>query len=209
MSAHWYYQVMGTQFGPHTGAELVELARHHRISPEDLVRKGDSGEWLPAYRVHGLFEAAANPKHTHSVHNEHPGPSPVHEDAGGGEKATKAAGDSGLRTAFSLSKLFGKPAGPAGPAAPSGDAQRPPADQGVELNSEDYVKLVDTLADSKTEMPMHADWFCICHGEKLGPLSFRRLRELYSSGELKADSRVWSTASPKWCRARDVPGLIS
>lgn len=170
MSAHWYYQMMGTVFGPHTGAELLELARHHRISPEDLVRKGDTGDWVPAYRVHGLFDAAASHSSSASraIQPDHSA-QPIHPP-----------------------HVTGSPSKTSAPG---------------EVSSNDYVKLVDTLASSAPELPLQADWFCICHGEKLGPISFRRLRELYASGELKAESRVWSTASPKWCRASEVPGL--
>jgi len=31
------------------------MARKHRVTPEDLVKKGAFGEWVPAYRVKGLF----------------------------------------------------------------------------------------------------------------------------------------------------------
>ncbi|MFO0916123.1 MAG: DUF4339 domain-containing protein [Pirellulales bacterium] len=215
MSAHWYYQMMGTVFGPHTGAELLELARHHRISPEDLVRKGDTGDWVPAYRVHGLFDAAASHsvssaprsvQQNHSaqpVHPTHVGSAPQASAAKPAADAHRAASDSGLKAAFSLGNLFGHK--PSGPPQATGSPSKTKAPG--EVSSNDYVQLVDTLASSSPELPLQADWFCICHGEKLGPISFRRLRELYASGELKAESRVWSTASPKWCRASEVPGL--
>jgi hypothetical protein len=46
---------MGAEMGPFTAAQLVEMARSHQLTPEDLVRRGADGEWVPGYRVRGLF----------------------------------------------------------------------------------------------------------------------------------------------------------
>lgn len=59
MPAEWYCRVMGSELGPFTSAELLEMARNHRLSPEDSVRRGTDGSWISAYRVKGLFEDAA------------------------------------------------------------------------------------------------------------------------------------------------------
>jgi hypothetical protein len=55
MAVEWYCRLMGSELGPFSGAQLLEMARMHRVTPEDLVKKGPLGEWVPAYRVKGLF----------------------------------------------------------------------------------------------------------------------------------------------------------
>ena len=60
MVAEWYCQVMGSEVGPLTQRELVDMVRNHRINPEDLVRRNESS-WVAAFEVRGLFEAAAKP----------------------------------------------------------------------------------------------------------------------------------------------------
>jgi len=56
MSKEWYAKVMGKKVGPMTGGQLKQLAVQQRLTPEDLIRKGESGSWTPANRVKGLFD---------------------------------------------------------------------------------------------------------------------------------------------------------
>lgn len=56
MAAKWYCRVMGTEMGPLTSKELLQMAREHQISPDDSVRKGPDGKWARAERVKGLFD---------------------------------------------------------------------------------------------------------------------------------------------------------
>jgi hypothetical protein len=58
MHVEWYCRLMGSELGPFSGAQLLDMARKHRVTPEDLVKKGSFGEWVPAYRVKGLFAEA-------------------------------------------------------------------------------------------------------------------------------------------------------
>ena len=58
MAAEWYFKVGGTEFGPVSVAELVQQAADGRIVPETEVKKGD-GPWVPASKVAGLFDRAA------------------------------------------------------------------------------------------------------------------------------------------------------
>jgi hypothetical protein len=60
MAVEWYCRVMGTEVGPLTQDQLVDMVRHHQVNPEDSVRRGRS-PWVPAFEVKGLFEAAAKP----------------------------------------------------------------------------------------------------------------------------------------------------
>ena len=60
MAVEWFCKVMGTEVGPLTQDQLVDMVRNHRVNPEDLVRRNKS-QWVPAFEVKGLFEAAAKP----------------------------------------------------------------------------------------------------------------------------------------------------
>src|SRR5947209_15766397 len=61
MAAEWYFRVMGTEFGPVSPPELVQQAADGKITPETEVRKGDA-PWVPASKVAGLFDRAAQAK---------------------------------------------------------------------------------------------------------------------------------------------------
>lgn len=229
MTAQWYYQMMGAEFGPHTGAEMLELVRKHRISPEDLVRKGAQGDWVAAYRVPGLF-AEDTGQRSASM-----GGRPILHDAhamnvGGGPSASAqptAKPHSAAQTPLSKPPVNKPPVGkPSSGAAELSRTARAPHAQPVAVEAaegeagaavqaaaaralaeHDYVDWVERAGAEDTMAPPPLDWYCICHGEKLGPLTFRRLKELYAAGELEPQGRVWSNASPKWCRAHEVPGL--
>ena len=56
MANEWYCLLMGTELGPFTSKQLLEMARHHQITPDDSVKKGADGNWVGAHRVKGLFE---------------------------------------------------------------------------------------------------------------------------------------------------------
>lgn len=58
MASEWFYQVMGEQVGPVSGTELRKLAQHGTINRDTQVRKGSNGNWVPAERVNGLFNAS-------------------------------------------------------------------------------------------------------------------------------------------------------
>jgi serine/threonine protein kinase len=54
MAAQWYCIISGQEHGPLTADQLVQLRRANRLTPSDLVRKGDS-PWVAAITVIGLF----------------------------------------------------------------------------------------------------------------------------------------------------------
>jgi uncharacterized protein (AIM24 family) len=66
MAAEWYFKVMGTDFGPVSVAELVRQAADGRVVPDTEVRKGD-GPWVPASKVAGLFDRAAQARESAST----------------------------------------------------------------------------------------------------------------------------------------------
>jgi len=59
MATQWYCLLMGTELGPFTSKQLLEMARSHRLTPDDSVKKGADGMWVAAHRVKGLFDDAS------------------------------------------------------------------------------------------------------------------------------------------------------
>jgi hypothetical protein len=54
---------------------------------------------------------------------------------------------------------------------------------------------------------MDGDWYVARDGEMFGPFTFDRMRRGARDGELQGSDPVWSSASPEWRPAGDVPGL--
>jgi len=59
MANQWYAKVMGEEIGPMTSEQLKQMAVQNLLSPEDLIRKGESGNWTPANRFNRLFDGVA------------------------------------------------------------------------------------------------------------------------------------------------------
>ncbi len=55
MSMQWYFQVMGSDVGPLSPAELADKVKRGQIQADTLVRKGADGKWMPADRIKGLL----------------------------------------------------------------------------------------------------------------------------------------------------------
>lgn len=93
MATQWYCRLMGTEMGPYSSSQLIEMARSHQLTPEDFVRKGADGDWVYASRVKGLFEDGASssiirahvPPDMKSMAAKQPQPT---------DEASNAAGDS-------------------------------------------------------------------------------------------------------------------
>ena len=60
MAGEWYCQIRGRQTGPLSNEQLKQLADEQTIGPDNLVRSGRDGSWMPARRVEGLFAAGAS-----------------------------------------------------------------------------------------------------------------------------------------------------
>jgi len=60
MAVEWYCRLMGTEMGPYTSSQLIQMARSHQLTPQDVVKKGADGNWVDANRVKGLFDEAAS-----------------------------------------------------------------------------------------------------------------------------------------------------
>ncbi len=61
MSKAWYYEVMGSELGPISSADLIDRAKRGQIQPDTRVRSGPEGKWQFAERVKGLFPAPPAP----------------------------------------------------------------------------------------------------------------------------------------------------
>ena len=59
MATQWYCRLMGTELGPFTSKQLLEMARTHQLMSDDFVKKEADGMWVAAYRVKGLFDDAS------------------------------------------------------------------------------------------------------------------------------------------------------
>lgn len=62
MSKAWYYEVMGSELGPISSADLIDKAQRGQIQPDTRVRSGPEGKWQFAERVKGLFPAPPAPE---------------------------------------------------------------------------------------------------------------------------------------------------
>ena len=56
MSMDWYHRVDGVEYGPESAATLRDYAKSGLLSRTHDVRKGSTGDWVPASRVKGLFD---------------------------------------------------------------------------------------------------------------------------------------------------------
>ena len=55
MASQWFCKIDGRERGPLTSQALKSMADKGRIQPDDPVRQGADGSWVPASRVKGLF----------------------------------------------------------------------------------------------------------------------------------------------------------
>ncbi len=86
MAKPWYFQVMGSEVGPLTSAELMEKVQIGQIQPDTLVRSGKDGKWVPADRWKGLLPSKEE--------KSEPPPAPTKESL----EATSAKTQSGAAT---------------------------------------------------------------------------------------------------------------
>lgn len=54
----WFCKIDGKTYGPYPGEQLRRLADEGRLLPEDYVRAGTDGAWLPAEEMRDLFPEA-------------------------------------------------------------------------------------------------------------------------------------------------------
>ncbi len=61
MATEWFLRIAGVERGPFSSHDLKQLAFEKKLTPESPVKKGTTGNWVPAGRVSGLFAVVANP----------------------------------------------------------------------------------------------------------------------------------------------------
>ena len=59
--SQWYCKQAGALAGPMSWEDLRYLASRGKLQPDDVIRRGDLGEWLPASRVAGMFAFPREP----------------------------------------------------------------------------------------------------------------------------------------------------
>ena len=59
MPNKWYVQITGEELGPLSDDDLRAMAFKRQLTPDDLVRKDASANWVPAAKVRGLFQLEA------------------------------------------------------------------------------------------------------------------------------------------------------
>lgn len=65
MATDWYVRIGQVERGPISSETLKHLALEGRVTSDTPIRRGDSGNWVPASRVKGLFPspvASATPQ---------------------------------------------------------------------------------------------------------------------------------------------------
>src|SRR5579871_3385778 len=60
-STYWHLRTGDKEIGPIMMSRLRQMGRQGKITPADLVRKGKTGDWVPAGTVPGLLIAAPAP----------------------------------------------------------------------------------------------------------------------------------------------------
>lgn len=63
-STYWYVNLDARQIGPMTFSRLRQMARQGTLAAETQVRKGESGKWIDAGSVDGVFFSTPNPSST-------------------------------------------------------------------------------------------------------------------------------------------------
>ena len=79
LSVRWSGWIAGTEHGPVDFEQLTEWVTAGRLSPLDFVRQGESGQYIPAINVPGLFcvRPAKNPYCLHCDQTENPDENPL------------------------------------------------------------------------------------------------------------------------------------
>lgn len=57
--SEWFYVQRGETYGPVSSADLSAAAHLGFLGPDDMVRRSDKTDWVPARTVHGLFKNQA------------------------------------------------------------------------------------------------------------------------------------------------------
>jgi hypothetical protein len=55
MSERWFCKIKDKQYGPLSAQQLRAAAKKNLLSPNDAVKKGETGQWVRAGKVRGLF----------------------------------------------------------------------------------------------------------------------------------------------------------
>lgn len=125
-SKSWYVHHREKTVGPVSSVQLKKLASEKRIGPETKVRLGETGSWVPAAKVQGLFHAevaALVPSAPATVQTLAPTKAPVPLAAEPQRIACPMCGEliapSAVKCRFCNEYLDGRPAAPVAAPAPT------------------------------------------------------------------------------------------
>jgi len=198
----WHYERQGESCGPVSFDELRRLAVSGLIQPDSLVWKAGMPEWLSAAQVEGLFSSAGSPLLS-PPQTTPPAPEaevPVADDRWHYECQGERCGPMSFDELLHLAN-----AGRIGPDSLTwkrGMADWTPAGlvAGLfPLQPENSGQPTSPSADS---------WYYGDGEQRQGPVSTDELRQLASTGRLRADDLVWKRGMAEWMPAAEVEGLF-
>jgi hypothetical protein len=68
MADDWFCEIAGRELGPLSSHQLKTMAAKGQILPNDCVRQGAGGKWVPAGQLKGLFQPRQDATKTAAGH---------------------------------------------------------------------------------------------------------------------------------------------
>jgi len=177
----WYFQSIGQEFGPVPFSELLELVSRSEIGPEDSVRKGETGQWVPAGLIDGLFSDAPN-QATQTATRQN-------------DRFATPSGMAESKTAQAASR---KQAAPGRPTAP----------RSVAYQSVDDEFSTDATTTFETTESNETGWYCFLNEQEYGPVDFTELQGYAAAGQITPEVYVKFGVNGEWTLASQVPRLF-
>jgi|GEM_PF-2828003 len=199
----WYFSSLGTEFGPLTFSELYSMAQEEDLSPDDEIRFGEDGHWIPAGSLEGLF---AN--QTESQPAETAPPPPV--AAAPAQPAAAAAAPPSPPPVPSPAAPVAPPAAASAAPAPTGDEARL-LEQLLQLLKQDLAREGGNLgfvAPSASAIPENQQWYCRIGEQEMGPLTIDTLVQMVLQGRVFPDDMLRLGTTGDWFPAGAVEELF-
>ncbi len=163
MASEWFCRIAGAELGPLSAQQVKAMAAQGRLHPDDVLRRGSDGPWLPAGRVKGLFPADQSAVEAPAAPAAAEGPAAVPAVAPAESKppAKKIATPLPIAKQSAAAKpvVAARPAKPAGASAkekPAGaSAKKTPASPPAK---DDSASPGESKAASNVEFPAETRW---------------------------------------------------
>jgi hypothetical protein len=176
----WYFQSLGQEFGPVPFSELLEMAGRGEVSPDDSVRKGESGQWVPAGLIDGLFADDAKDQNADDddvfvVSNDVQPVVPANRRQSQAPPPTRGA--PGMR----------------------------PSSAPVPFQAAAYQQF----ASAAVQAPVDTSWYCYLNDQEIGPVGITDLQGYASTGQITPDVYVKYGADGEWVQASQIPQIYA